>query len=315
MNVSRVIRSIINRSVIVRSITVRSIMIRSMFACGVFALVFAAGGVEGNEYKRGNLTCTDFKDAEEKYESDPTGGYADAYALCLLARGDDDLRAVSILEDEIRSRNNVASADLLALYIATGGTMQQYQLDKNNYNEAFHAYAQTLHLINHQLDYPKGFVITEEAEQHELTAYRYMVYISYKKYVTAADSSHNIYLLQSPTYQGDRDLDIYPQYEILDSLQQTIEIAGICANLPLKHHFQPKRYRQTIEYCQVIKRFAGELLVLETKLLTLLNDEECAQDIEQCSEYDEIAMKEIYPLIEKSYSESDRIWYSKTADQ
>ena len=224
-----------------------------------------------NSYKRGNLICKDFQNSERNYKSDPTDGYAGAYAHCLLARGGEDLRAISILEAEISLRNNVSSAFLLALYIATGGTMKQYQLDTDNYNEALQAYAQTLHLINHQSDYPKGFVITEEAEQHELTAHYYMVYISYNKFIDGLKGSTNAHLLQSPSYQGNRNRELYPQYSpyTLDSLQQTIENATICSRLPQKAHFQPKLYRQTIEYCSVTKRIAEEFLVLEQKRLNL----------------------------------------------
>ena len=253
-----------------------------------------------------------FSGHRKKYESNPTDGYATAYAGCLLARGGEDLRAISILEAEISLRNNVGSADFLALYIATGGTMKQYQLDEDNYNEALQAYAQTLHLINHQPDYPKGFVISEEAHQYELTAYRYMVHISYNKYIAGLNTSTYTHLLQSPSYQGDRDLELYPQYSpyTLDSLQQTIENATICANLPKKAHFQPKLYLQTIEYCQVTKRIVEELVVLEQKRLTFLNQGSCAQDIVQCSEYKKVLFQEINSLTKEKLSEVDRIWNS-----
>ena len=292
-------------------------VVRSMIAGGVFALVFAAGGVEGQDnYKKGDLICNDFQNSERNYKSDPTGGYATDYAWCLIVRGGEDLRAISILEDE-RDVNNVGAAHLLALYIATGGTMKHYQLDKNNYDKAFHAYAQTLHLINHQPDYPEGFWFSEDGWQHELTAYRYMVYISYNRYIDGLNASTNSRLLQSPTYQGNRDKEYYPQYSpyTLNSLAQTIEQAGICANLPLKPHFQPKRYRQTIEYCRVSKRIAEELSILEGERLTLLNDENCARDINKCSEYDKLLLQGIKPLAKEQQSESSRIWELTPADQ
>ena len=49
-----------------------------------------------NSYKRGDHTCTDFQKAEKKYQSDPTEGYAVAYAFCLLARGGEDVKALNI---------------------------------------------------------------------------------------------------------------------------------------------------------------------------------------------------------------------------
>ena len=263
-----------------------------------------------NFYKRGDAACNDFQDAEKKYALKPSGGYAAAYGLCLLAKGVDDVRAINILELEASSRNRVDAAQILALYTATGGTMRYDELEESNYNEAFQAYGRVIFLISLHPDYPEKFMISEFAEQHELEAYFYLTWIPYRKYLAGAQGTDNAYLLQSPTYQGDRDLKLYPKYSpyTLDSLEQTIENAEICANLPRKAHFQERLYRQTVKYCKMMKRVAQGLLVLERERLTLLNDPACVRDIELCSEYQEVVLNEILPLIERKNQESNQIW-------
>lgn len=263
-----------------------------------------------HSYKRGNIRCDDFQKAKEKYELDSEGGYAVTYAGCLLAKGEDDVRALNILEVEAISRNQVPAARLMALYTASDGTMKENNLEENNYNEAFQAYGRVIHLIHRHPDYPKDFMITELKEQHELEAYYHLVRISYKKYLAGLKGSHNTYLLQSPTYEGRRNLPLRPKYNpyTLDSLKQTIENAGICTKLPQKAYFQALLYDQTIKYCKMIKEVAQELLVLERERLTLLNDPLCTRDIEQCYEYQEVAFNEIIPLIKEGRQKNDKIW-------
>ena len=84
--------------------------------------------------------------------------------------------------------------------------MIQNKLDDRNYNEALQAYGKVLLLINLRPDYPEGFEITEEAEQHELETYLHLAIISYFKSMDGMLGIHNAHLLQSPTYEGNRDL-------------------------------------------------------------------------------------------------------------
>ena len=209
-----------------------------------------------NSYERGNIVCSDFQDSEKTYRLQPTGGYAVSYAHCLLTRGGEDPKALSILEEEASLRNQVPAAQLLALYTATGGSMEQNNLDPNNYDEAFQAFGRVLHLISLHPDYPKDFMVTEEEYQHELEAYYYLVYIPNHKANKGIAGLHREHQLRSPTYQGDRDLNLYPRYSpyTLDSLRQTIENAEICANLPLKIYYRRLLYRQTVDYCGMMKR-------------------------------------------------------------
>ena len=286
----------------------RTRLLLVMFAAGL-ATSLATPPAFANSYKRANFSCKDFQRAEKYYRSDPTGGYAGAYALCLIARNrGDDVRALTILDSEI-AKGNVPAARLKAFYIASGGTMAN-KLDDRNYNEALQAYGKVLLLINLQPDYPKGFEITEEAQQHELEAYAYLVYISYFKSVDGMVGIHNAHLLQSASYKGGRNLKLYPQYRpyTVDSLERTVEYAETCANLPKKHYFQTLKYHQTTAYCRMVEKAAGELLDLEKERLTLLDGKTCARDIEQCSKYQSILNRQIIPLVKKFQEEDIKIW-------
>ena len=290
----------------------RSRLLPALLAAGLAASL-APSPAFANSYKRGDASCPDFQKYEKTYQSDPTGGDAVAYALCLLARGGEDVRALTILDAEIR-KGRVDAARDKAVYETTGGTMEMTKLDDRKYNEALQAYGQVLFLINSKPDYPKGFRITEGVEQHELEAYYYLVRISYAKSLHGMEGIHNAHLLQSPTYKGTRDIKLYPKYNpyTLDSLDKTIEYAGRCANLPQKNYFQPLRYQQTIAYCRLMKDYSKQLRELEEDRLTLLNGKACARDIEQCSEYRDVVFNKIFPLKKIKEQEISKIWDAKS---
>ena len=195
--------------------------------------------------------------------------------------------------------------------------MEMTKLDDRYYNEGLQAYEQVLFLINSKPDYPKGFRSTERVEQHELEAYYYLVWISYKKYIAGVNGSDSAHLLQSPTYKGTRELKLYPKYSpyTLDSLDRTIEYAGRCANLPQKNYFQPLRYQQTITYCRLMKNYSKQLRELEEDRLTLLNGKACTRDIEQCSEYRDVVLNKIIPLTKERDRKSQRIWDAKSVSE
>ena len=178
-------------------------LLPALLAAGLAASL-APSPAFANSYKRGDYTCTDFQKSEKTYRSDPTGGDAVAYARCLIARGKDDVRALSYSGCGDRKRPMSHAASDKAVYAATGGTMEMTKLDDRYYNEGLRAYEQVLFLINSKPDYPKGFRITEGVEQHELGAYYYLVRISYVKSMKGILSIHNAHLLQSPTYKGNK---------------------------------------------------------------------------------------------------------------
>ena len=273
------------------------------------AMAPAAPPAFANSYKRGHYSCSDFQRAEKHYQLKPSGGTAVAYALCLLTRGGEDVRALNILDSEI-AKGHVSAAWDKAFYIATGGTFISNELDERNYNEAYQAYAKVLLLINLKPDYPKGFIITEKEEQHELGAYFYLIYISYFKFLAGLNGAENALLLQSPTYKGDRNLKLYSKYQpyTIDSSEKTIEHAGRCASLPRKFYFKSLLYKKTMIYCRVMKEYAIQLLPLEKERLTILNNKACTRDIKTCSEYQNLIQNIIDPFVTKKEKEANDAW-------
>ena len=288
----------------------RALLLPALLVAGLAASL-APSPAFANSYKRGDFSCSDFQRAEKYYNSSPTGGYATAYALCLIARNQgEDVKGLNILDSEI-AKGHVSAARIKAVYITTGGTMEQTKLDDRNYNEALQAYGKVLLLINLQPDYPEGFWITEEAQQHELEAYFYMVWISYMKFIAGLNGTENALFLQSASYTGDRNLKLYSKYQAytIDSLEKTIEHAGRCVNLPRKNHFEPLRYKRTILYCRVMEEYAKQLLRLEKERLTLLENKSCTRDIKACSDYQTLIQTKVDPFITKKEKEANSTWH------
>ncbi len=266
-------------------------------------LIFACRLGFADYYKRGGLICNDFKEAEQDYLADPDSPYTqDIYALCLIAKGEDE-KGLSILYHVADFHQFVSSAHLIAKYIGSDGTFEN-ALATEKVNEAITAYFRVLTLINLDPDFPRSRYIAIEMEsQMELTAYSRVVSFFYNKFIKGANGSHNSYLLRSPSYKGDRDLNTYPEYSLytIDSLRKTIEHAGRCLALPKKPHFQEDMYTKVRSVCRVFKDEAQTLLSLEAKRLHLLAQDSCHQDLPQCAEYEEI-MKQIASLVRQGNS-------------
>ena len=78
---------------------------------------------------------------------------------------------------------------------------------------------------------------------------------------------YNFNLLASISYEGDRDLETYPEYAdlTLDSLSQMKESAQTCLSLSYKPHFKRPAYNLVRELCQNYKQLAERLYELELK--------------------------------------------------
>ena len=292
-------------------------MSRCLAVLAVVAFLVYQPSAFANVYTKGYIHCDDFQDTANLYKTTPTGSnYAVAYAMCLLARNaGDDVKALTIFEAEA-DRGNVGAAYWLAIYTATGGTMDiASDHDSNNYNEALHAYGRVIHLINQKVNYPKGELHPEYAHQYELHSYSNLVSFSYFKFLDGLDGNDNSYLLQSPSYAGDRKLKLYPKYSpyTVDSLRQVTENAEICTNLPKKRHFEKLMYYKVTVHCGMMLDFSKRMLPLERKRLALLNDPSCARDIEACSAYRDVLFNQIFPLIENRKKQEKKIWNMELA--
>lgn len=258
------------------------------------ALSFAGTAI-AQLYQRGDYICDDFKEAEELYQQELKNFILEsAHAHCLLIRGEDDVQALNILESLAFKHNEVNSAYAIADYTATGGTLDTSKLEPNNYDEALLAYGRVLFPIDRYPRYPYPyFTVTEWDEQKELAAYYNWVLIQYLRFNYGIQGHHRWHLRQSPSYEGDRNIETYPKYSpyTIDSLNQTIEMAERCASLPKKRHFQPGYYQKITAYCRLLKETAETLLPLERERLHLLNIESCKRDLPKCKDYDELTDK------------------------
>ena len=271
--------------------------------CALALLVVAPLDASANSYSRGNWDCSDFKGAEQRYKSNPEGIYRKLeYAHCLITRGD-DFQGMNILHNIVESSTEparVKAAWMVANYVKTGGTFED-TTDENNINEAIEAYGKVISFINSDPRYPDGNEIYEEESQIELKSHYRLPLLYFAKFKHGAAGSDHVHLLSSPTYDGDRDLNTYPEYSpyTLDSLNKMIEFADECLKLPRKRHFNPITYKKTKAECRVLKEAAQALLPLERERLTLLNTESCNSDIFQCEEYNEILNK-IIPIVHQA---------------
>ena len=240
------------------------------------------------EYSRGSLTCENFEEMEELYKADPESvSLATGYARCLIAKGDDEGLTRLYLIDE--RHGHIMAAFLIAEYILTGGTF--VYLTNDRVDEAIEAYFRVLALIDSEPNYPvPDYILYEVNMQMELIATYAVPALYSDKFRLGAYGIENNYILQSPDYKGDRDLETYPEHNryTVDSLNKMIKFAGYCVNLPEKGHFDLKRYTNYKKACQALKDIATALLPMETKRLTFLENQTSCRDLSNCPEYDEL---------------------------
>ena len=280
----------------------------------LFSLVFFsfADLAFANNYSRGNWFCGDFRDAEQDYRADPENIYNRiGYAHCLIVNGKDSggLAILHNIVDHSTEPARVKAAWMVANYISTGGTFEN-TTDEDNINEAIAAYGRVIFFISLDPNYPQdGNSLYEEEAQIELTTHYRLPLLYSDKFKKGATGTDNIHLLSSPSYNGDRDLNTYPEYSpyTIDSLEKAIEFADQCLALPLKRHFQSSSYRNYKAGCQVLKEAAQDILPLERQRLVLLDTDSCSNDLPLCSEHQEIK-KEIVSIIRQAGSELRQIF-------
>ena len=250
---------------------------------------------------------------EQNHRSDPEeiNGRI-GYALCLLTRGDDS-QGMAILQnivDHSTEPERVKAAWMVANYISTGGTFED-TVDKDNINEAIKAYGRVIFFISLDPNYSYTNDLYEEEAQIELTTHYRFPLLYFKKFTKGATGTYYMHLLSSPSYNGDRDLNTYPEYSpyTIDSLEKMIEFADQCLALPLKRHFQSSSYRNYKAGCRVLKEAAQDILPLERQRLVLLDTDSCGNDLPLCSEHQEIK-QEIVSIVTQANSEIREIFNS-----
>ena len=279
-----------------------------MKAVLVSALLASSAQSFATKYTRGHFACGDFEEMERLYKMEPDSiNYQAGYASCLLAKGENDFEALRRLHYLADHHEKVSAAFEIARYTETGGEFE-HEIDVDNINEAIEAYYKVLFLINLDPRYPNnGHRVYEVAKQMWLQSSYALPFLYNNKFLHGAIGTQHDRLLQSPSYEGDRNIKTYPEYSpyTLDSLDKMIEHGRECQHLPRKNHFEINHYKSITESCRLYADFAEALKPLEQKRLGILNQESC-QDLNEnnCPEYYEVE-KEMTDLFKQHKIDDD----------
>ncbi len=280
----------------------------AVFALGLSPLCFA------NDYWWGNERCPDFNYAKRGYENDPESlAFAMGYGRCLVIKGraegnlEEELRGLNMLNHFVENEPIAYTAFFLARYSESGGEFGS-SIDAEKIDESIEAWFRVLQIINNDPYYPRnnGDEFDEFNFQIELRSSYSVPMLYMHRFLSGLLGSHNWALLNSPSHEGDEDLNTYTQYSpyTLDSLKEALGYADECLNLPHKDHMGYWEYPAYQQACQLIKDTASVLYPLEIKRLELLADESCGGDLPQCEEYLELAVeimvKDIYTSMDDS---------------
>ena len=259
------------------------------------------------EYKRGNYVCSDV-DLELFNRDSENLDNRYFYASCLVIRGQDSqgLPMLYILADH---HSHLLASDFLADYLQTDGRFETL-LTEVTIDEAIKYHMRTQAIIKLMPLYPEPYELIEKFKQKELKSVYNLPHLYLFKYELGIIGDYYKHLLQSPSYQGDRTKETYPNYNsyMRDSLNNIIRYAGECASQPQKDHFNLGRYQATVKSCRLMKELAVTLFPLEEKRQGILLQSHC-EDLNEdsCPEYYE-AHKEIKTLSEAYIAEHAKLF-------
>ena len=287
----------------------RTIILAAVATAMIFSLSSWA------EYKRGNQDCS--SDFEEKFDPNSEDlGDQYVYAACTVIKGQ-DAKGLAILYHLADHKSLVTASFFIAHYLETDGRFENF-LTEVQINETLQYYLRTQAIINSIPDYPyPDYWAYEGLIQIELKSIYAVPSIYLSKYEIGAIGDYRRHLLQSPSYQGDRDKETYPKYNsyTLDSLNNMAHYAGECASLPQKKHFDLTRYQATVEACHLFKELALILIPLEEKRQEILLQPKCADlNKTNCPEYYE-THQEIADLIGDYTTKKDEIFQPVVANR
>lgn len=271
-----------------------------------------------NYYERGNWTCSDFERGKQYYEWDPEDlDNIAAYGICSVLKRERENDDLSLLYNAVERHGHVYSAFFIAEYVTSGGQLGN-EIVPDNLNRAIEAHHKVVALIRLDPSYPyNGNRIYEVDLQMELNSIFFPVYLYFDKYKYGALGTYRQARLQSPSYEGDKNLSLYPEYSpyTVDSLEKVIIFANECLALPLKDYYYPPRFELTRQSCQILKEGAEELLPIERERLTVLRPEVCP-DILNCPKQDELADK-VVDIVNSKRNEVEGLFqaYKQTHDR
>ncbi|MCY4501612.1 MAG: hypothetical protein OXE57_08640 [Alphaproteobacteria bacterium] len=255
------------------------------------------------------FTCDDLERAERLHRDFPDNvNYEINYAICQVLIGDRE-EGLSRLYHVTDQQNNVFAAYFLAEYIEYGGDFE-LPIDGDKVDEAIDAYFRVLFLIDLTPYYPRGYELYEYEGQMELQSHYRVPWLYMQRFAAGAFGLYREHLLNSPGYEGDRDLKTYPKYSrhTLDSLEKVIEHGNRCIALPKKRYFRQPHYDDHQKACRILKDTAEALLPLEEKRLNVLATKSCSDDVLECQEHKKLLEGQITPLFVQAQEELDEIF-------
>ena len=249
--------------------------------------VFATSPGFGTRYKSGSFGCGDFEDTERQYKEqlndpDPYVSVTLVYALCLLLKGevtnnqDNVSKGMLILHSLADQHSNIVANYWIAEYHLSGGDFKS--LADRNLDLAADYYSRTLAIIKTYNSYPPlDYFMWEATDNIEMTAYYQLPLVYLAMFYKGVSGDYRVRLLNSPSYEGDRDLEAYPEYRnnIMGYINLAIEHAGNCKNLPLKRHFDKSSSPYYIKVCAMYEEKAKLLKSAYMKRQLILNQDNC----------------------------------------
>ena len=242
----------------------------------------------GTVYKVGNQRCPNFEEAEHKYYNkedyyDHEEDYirlALVYAMCLVIKGEqtnnenDVSRGMEILHYHADQQANVVANFMIGEYHFTGGTFKE--LDNKNLDIAVNYFSRTLAIIKTFNNYPTPFYAPWE-KYHGMEMFSYyqiaQSYIDMFYFGVAGD--YRLRVLNSPSYEGDRDLETFPKYNknIEAYIDLAIEHSRNCRFLPDKPHLIGVKAHRAI--CAMMEEKSKILKAAYRKYYQLLSQDRC----------------------------------------
>ncbi len=229
-----------------------------------------------------------YKETPRDYEN-YTDHVKTGYARCLLAneRGERRPEALRILQGVARQSNNVYAAFLIACDVLRNGDY------KKHLREIIEDHKLVKFFIGLDHGYPNPrYSMYERKYDIELKTHFVLVALHLEKYALGREGHKNEISMLSPSYDGDQNLETYPEYSpyVIDSLKKTIHFAKICLALSRKQYWNEKAFTAAKGNCEYIKNFSEKVLPLELEKKETLNQSFC-EDPLMCPEYQNILVK------------------------
>ena len=220
-----------------------------------------------------------------------------------------------ILHSLADQHSNIVANYWIAEYHLSGGDFRG--IADRNLDLAADYYSSTLAIIKTYNSYPPLEYFTWEANHNiEMTAYYKLPLVYLAMFYKGVSGDYRVRLLNSPSYEGDRKLETYPEYRdnTMGYINLAIEHAGNCKNLPLKRHFKKPASPYYIKVCAMYEEKAKLLKSAYMKSQLILNQDRC-KDIGSdetvfayCPENDE-AIQKVVDTYNSIFKETDEILY------